>query len=64
MYLSALQKTKMYKALIIAAIAAYSAEAAPGRSRNQDKLKNDRAFQAYAAKYNKNIEDTAAYLAK
>ena len=56
------------KALIIAALAAYTAEAAPGKAGrgrgNNSKLNFDRAFQEYAAKFNKNIEDTAGYLKK
>ena len=50
------------QALIVAALAA-CIEAAPAR-RNNDKLKNDRSFQEYAAKFNKNIQDTATYLGK
>ena len=57
------------KALIVAALAAYTAEAAPGkagrgRGNNNSKLNFDRAFQEYAARFNKNIEDTARYLLK
>ena len=48
------------KALIVAALAAYTAEAAPGkagrgRGNNNSKLNFDRAFQEYAARFNKNI---------
>lgn len=56
------------KALIVAALVAYSAEAAPGKAGrgrgNNSKLNFDRAFQEYAARFNKNIEDTANYLTR
>ena len=50
----------MKQAMIIAAVAAATAEAGPGRL-NGNKLKQDRRFNEYASKYNKNIESTAAY---
>lgn len=46
--------------MIIAAVAAATAEAGPGRL-NGNKLKQDRRFNEFASKYNKNIGTTADY---
>ena len=55
----------MRQAFILAAITA-AVVAAPGRhrERKEEKLRNDKNFQAFAAKYNKDITKTETFRLK